>query len=33
VIKEVNAQGQLVTVDAIERCFDFGQVEWEVASG
>jgi len=28
VIKEVNAQGQLVTVDSIERCFDFGQVEW-----
>ena len=30
VIKEVNAQGQLVTVDAIERCFDFGQVQWVV---
>ncbi len=28
VIKEVNAQGQLVTVDAIERRFNFGEVEW-----
>jgi len=28
VIKEVNAKGQLVTVDAMERKFDFGQVEW-----
>jgi len=28
VIKEVNDQGQLVTVDSMERCFDFGQVEW-----
>ena len=30
VIKEVNAQGQLVTVDAVERSFDFGQVEWSL---
>jgi BirA family biotin operon repressor/biotin-[acetyl-CoA-carboxylase] ligase len=30
IVKEVNAQGQLVTVDAIERCFDFGKVEWIV---
>jgi len=28
VIKEVSAQGKLVTVDAIEREFDFGEVEW-----
>ena len=28
VIKEVSAQGKLVTVDAIEREFDFGDVEW-----
>jgi len=28
VIKEVNVQGQLVTVDAMERSFDFGQIEW-----
>ena len=28
VIKEVNHQGQLVTVDAVERCFDFGEVVW-----
>jgi BirA family biotin operon repressor/biotin-[acetyl-CoA-carboxylase] ligase len=28
VIKEVSAQGRLVTVDAIERAFDFGEVEW-----
>ncbi|HMD00553.1 MAG TPA: biotin--[acetyl-CoA-carboxylase] ligase [Ferruginibacter sp.] len=28
VIKEVNAAGQLVTVDAIERVFDFGSVVW-----
>lgn len=27
VIKEVSAQGRLVTVDAIERAFDFGEVE------
>ena len=28
VIKEVSVQGKLVTVDAIEREFDFGEVEW-----
>jgi len=28
VIKEVSPQGKLVTVDAIEREFDFGEVEW-----
>lgn len=28
VIKEVSATGQLVTVDARERQFDFGEVEW-----
>ena len=28
VIKEVSAQGKLITVDAIEREFDFGEVEW-----
>lgn len=28
VIKEVSAQGKLITVDAIERAFDFGEVEW-----
>jgi BirA family biotin operon repressor/biotin-[acetyl-CoA-carboxylase] ligase len=28
VIKEVSATGKLVTVDAIEREFDFGEVEW-----
>jgi len=28
VIKEVNANGQLVTVDEVERVFDFGEVEW-----
>lgn len=28
VIKEISAQGKLVTVDAIEREFDFGEVEW-----
>ncbi len=28
VIKEVSTQGKLVTVDAIEREFDFGEVEW-----
>ncbi len=28
VIKEVSASGRLVTVDAIEREFDFGEVEW-----
>lgn len=28
VVKEVSAQGKLVTVDAIEREFDFGEVEW-----
>lgn len=28
VIKEVSVQGKLLTVDAIERAFDFGEVEW-----
>ena len=28
VIKEVSAQGKLITVDAMEREFDFGEVEW-----
>ncbi len=28
VIKEVSLQGKLVTVDAFEREFDFGEVEW-----
>ncbi len=28
VIKEVSAQGKLITVDAAEREFDFGEVEW-----
>ena len=28
VIKEVSAAGRLITVDAIEREFDFGEVEW-----
>jgi BirA family biotin operon repressor/biotin-[acetyl-CoA-carboxylase] ligase len=28
VIKEVSAGGKLITVDAIEREFDFGEVEW-----
>lgn len=28
VIKEVTAAGQLITVDSIERVFDFGEVEW-----
>jgi BirA family transcriptional regulator, biotin operon repressor / biotin---[acetyl-CoA-carboxylase] ligase len=28
VIKEVSAQGRLITVDAIEREFAFGEVEW-----
>lgn len=28
VIKEVSAQGRLITVDAIEREFNFGEVEW-----
>lgn len=28
VIKEVTPQGRLVTVDAIEREFEFGEVEW-----
>ena len=28
VIKEVLATGRLITVDAIEREFDFGEVEW-----
>ena len=28
VIKEISAAGRLITVDAIEREFDFGEVEW-----
>jgi BirA family transcriptional regulator, biotin operon repressor / biotin---[acetyl-CoA-carboxylase] ligase len=28
VIKEVSAQGRLITVDAVEREFAFGEVEW-----
>ena len=28
VVKEVNEYGQLITIDAIERCFEFGEVEW-----
>lgn len=28
VIKEVSAQGHLITVDAVENEFDFGEVEW-----
>ena len=28
VIKDVSPQGKLITVDAIEREFDFGEVEW-----
>lgn len=28
VVKEVNSNGQLITTDAIERQFDFGEVEW-----
>ncbi len=28
VIKEVCVTGRLITVDAIERAFDFGEVEW-----
>lgn len=28
VIKEVSAEGKLITVDAVERVFDFGEVEW-----
>jgi BirA family transcriptional regulator, biotin operon repressor / biotin---[acetyl-CoA-carboxylase] ligase len=28
VIKEVSPQGKLITVDAFEREFDFGEVEW-----
>jgi BirA family biotin operon repressor/biotin-[acetyl-CoA-carboxylase] ligase len=30
VIKEVSAQGHLITVDAIENEFDFGEVEWMI---
>ena len=30
VIKEVSAKGHLVTVDAIEKEFDFGEVEWVI---
>jgi BirA family biotin operon repressor/biotin-[acetyl-CoA-carboxylase] ligase len=30
VIKEVSAEGHLITVDAVEREFDFGEVEWEL---
>ena len=28
VVKEVSAKGKLITVDAFEREFDFGEVEW-----
>ena len=28
VIKEVSPEGLLITVDAIEHQFDFGEVEW-----
>ena len=28
IIKGVSAQGRLITVDAVEREFDFGEVEW-----
>ncbi len=28
VIKKVNDKGQLITMDAVERHFDFGEVEW-----
>jgi len=28
VVKEVDEQGRLVTVDAVERNFEFGEVEW-----
>jgi BirA family transcriptional regulator, biotin operon repressor / biotin---[acetyl-CoA-carboxylase] ligase len=28
VVKEVSKQGKLITVDAFEREFDFGEVEW-----
>jgi BirA family biotin operon repressor/biotin-[acetyl-CoA-carboxylase] ligase len=28
VIKEISATGRLITIDAIEREFDFGEVEW-----
>lgn len=27
-IKAVNAQGQLLTADSIDRSFDFGEIEW-----
>jgi BirA family biotin operon repressor/biotin-[acetyl-CoA-carboxylase] ligase len=30
VIKEVSPQGHLITVDAIENEFDFGEVEWMI---
>ena len=30
-IRGVSPQGQLVTMDAIERQFDFGEVEWVIA--
>lgn len=30
VIKGVSPQGQLLTIDAIERHFEFGQVEWVI---
>ena len=29
-IKEVSSAGQLLTVDATERQFDFGEVEWVI---
>jgi BirA family transcriptional regulator, biotin operon repressor / biotin---[acetyl-CoA-carboxylase] ligase len=28
IIKGVNTQGQLITQDAIERIFNFGEIEW-----
>ena len=30
VIKEISPQGKLITVDAFEREFDFGEVEWVI---
>jgi BirA family biotin operon repressor/biotin-[acetyl-CoA-carboxylase] ligase len=31
-IKEVNFKGQLLTHDTVDRSFDFGEVEWLIAS-
>lgn len=28
IVKSVNEQGQLLTEDGMERCFDFGEVQW-----